>query len=251
MKMITLIKVAMVSIGALILSSCASLPPLPSTKIQPTIEIIEMPKLNEVAEGYLGDSLVRKGFVSYKPGIRLKEEWTWKKTTSVTPRHWVAVNTEFIQEDIVLVRDRAYTCYLGKYNYDAHWNWYNKIGTDLPLKLCTNEEKEWVDQDMVYFGEQSSLTERNLPFDAKYEEFTYSEYGSGNIIKEFIYNGRVGDSLKFIYREFSGDMARPAFTQEAQYDLNNSNIIGFKKLRIKVIEASNVQIKFIVLTNFS
>ena len=68
--------------------------------------------------------------------------------------------------------------------------------------------------------------------------------------KEFIYNGRVDDGLKFIYREFYGDLIRPSFTQELQYDLSQSDIIGFKGLRVKVINATNSTITYSVLNVF-
>ena len=68
--------------------------------------------------------------------------------------------------------------------------------------------------------------------------------------RELVYNGRVGNQLKFIYREFNALMARTAFTQDAQYDLSESDIIGFKDARIRVIEANNRVITYEVLSNF-
>lgn len=62
--------------------------------------------------------------------------------------------------------------------------------------------------------------------------------------KEFIYNGKSNNTLKFVYREFVQDWARPAFTQELQYDLNESNIIGFKGLRIEVLKSTNTTIEY-------
>ena len=61
----------------------------------------------------------------------------------------------------------------------------------------------------------------------------------------------MGSNLKFIYREYINDMARPAFNQELQYDLNESNIIGFKGLRIEVIKATNTNIQYKVLSSFN
>lgn len=71
-----------------------------------------------------------------------------------------------------------------------------------------------------------------------------------NFTQEFIYNGRIGDYLKFIYREFSGSIARPAFTQEVQYDVSIQHIVGFKSLRLEVIEASNTEISYRLINNF-
>ena len=45
-------------------------------------------------------------------------------------------------------------------------------------------------------------------------------------------------------------MARSAFTQEVQYDLKESKIIGFKNVRIEVIEATNSSITYKVLKAF-
>ncbi len=69
--------------------------------------------------------------------------------------------------------------------------------------------------------------------------------------QEFIYNGKVGNGIKFVYREFEDDFARPAFTQELQYDLSESNIIGFRGLRLEVIKATNTDIDYKVINHFS
>ncbi|MDD3772107.1 MAG: hypothetical protein PHC38_05555 [Weeksellaceae bacterium] len=69
--------------------------------------------------------------------------------------------------------------------------------------------------------------------------------------QEFIYNGRVDSHLKFIYREYVNDMARPAFNQELQYDLNESDIIGFKGARLQVIKATNTAITYKIINSFN
>lgn len=65
-----------------------------------------------------------------------------------------------------------------------------------------------------------------------------------------IYNGRSGNSVKFLYREFIGDLNRVSFQQEVSYDLNIGEIIGFKGARFKIIEANNVQLKYQVIETF-
>ncbi len=71
-----------------------------------------------------------------------------------------------------------------------------------------------------------------------------------NFVQEFIYNGRVGDSLKFIYRELSDSLLRPAFTQEVQYDYSESKTVGFKKLRMEILNATNTEITYRLLSSF-
>lgn len=81
------------------------------------------------------------------------------------------------------------------------------------------------------------LTERPIKNDNYYKQ-------------EFIYNGRVGNGIKFIYREFVNDYARPAFTQDLQYDLSDDSVIGFKGLRLEVVNATNTKIEYKVLNYF-
>ncbi len=69
--------------------------------------------------------------------------------------------------------------------------------------------------------------------------------------QDFIYNGKVGNAIKFTYREYADDLARPAFTQDLQYDLTESNIIGFKGLRIEILSATNIKIQYKVLSYYT
>lgn len=68
---------------------------------------------------------------------------------------------------------------------------------------------------------------------------------------EFIYNGKSNNTLKFIYREFIKDLARPSFTQDLQYDLEESNIVGFKDMRIEIIKATNSAIDYKILNHLN
>lgn len=66
-----------------------------------------------------------------------------------------------------------------------------------------------------------------------------------------IYNGKVGSRITLSYREFSGGMARGAFTNTAEYDLSESKIIGYQGAQIEVIEATNQLIRYRLVSNFS
>jgi len=68
--------------------------------------------------------------------------------------------------------------------------------------------------------------------------------------QQLIYNGKVGNNLRFIYREFSSNLARDSFSQEMQYDFSESKTIGFKGVRIEVMKASNTQIEYKVSSHF-
>lgn len=65
--------------------------------------------------------------------------------------------------------------------------------------------------------------------------------------KELIYTGITKNTISILYREFSNDLIRPAFTQELKYDLSEGAVIGFKGARFQVIKATNTEIKYKVL----
>ena len=64
---------------------------------------------------------------------------------------------------------------------------------------------------------------------------------------ELIYMGISKNTIKVAYREFLHDMARPALYQDLNYDLDKSDIIQFRGVTIKIIEANNTFIRFIAL----
>lgn len=74
---------------------------------------------------------------------------------------------------------------------------------------------------------------------------------SNSFQQTLIYSGRVGDRIKAGYREFSNNLARPAFNNDVEYDLKESRVIGYKGARIEVLEATNEYIKYKVIQNFN
>ncbi|NGZ88145.1 hypothetical protein [Duganella aceris] len=62
--------------------------------------------------------------------------------------------------------------------------------------------------------------------------------------KELVYSGISQGTISILYREYMGDLLRPAFSQELRYDLKDGDEIGYKGARFKVIKANNVSIKY-------
>jgi hypothetical protein len=69
---------------------------------------------------------------------------------------------------------------------------------------------------------------------------------------EVLYQGKIGNKIKISYREFKNDMARPAFTQDIEYELKEAGIttIGFKGLRIDVYNATNLSIEYEIVQDY-
>lgn len=74
---------------------------------------------------------------------------------------------------------------------------------------------------------------------------------SNSFQQTLLYNGKVGNKINIAYREFSSDLARPAFNNDVEYDLSESTQIGYKGAVLEVIEANNQMIKYKVIKNFN
>ena len=84
-----------------------------------------------------------------------------------------------------------------------------------------------------------------------YRRTTRPIISESNFQQTLLYSGRVGDRIKVGYREFSGNTARPAFSNEVDYDLSQSMEIAYKGAIIRVEEADNKKIRYTVIKNFN
>ena len=81
-------------------------------------------------------------------------------------------------------------------------------------------------------------------------EYTYSK----NSFKyDVLYQGHINNKINISYREFANNIARPAFTQNIEYEIleNADTIIGFKGLRIKILNTTNYDITYQVLKDYN
>lgn len=88
---------------------------------------------------------------------------------------------------------------------------------------------------------------------AKYEiKATEGVHNKNGFKYEAFYQGKKGNSIKISFREFVNDMARPAFTQDIDYELekDGNTIVGFKGLRIEVIKATNLNITYKIIRDY-
>ncbi len=66
-----------------------------------------------------------------------------------------------------------------------------------------------------------------------------------------VYNGKFGNKINIGYREYSEGLARPAFSNEVEYDLSESRTIRYKGAIMEIVEANNQFITFKLLKNFN
>ena len=84
--------------------------------------------------------------------------------------------------------------------------------------------------------------------DLRRDEVNAKTYG---VKYELIYSGIANNQIKLVYREFSDEFARPAFTQDAQYDYEPGMRVTFKGASLLVTEASGQSIMYMVEKGFN
>ena len=94
--------------------------------------------------------------------------------------------------------------------------------------------------DRTFSAEQVALISDAKSFDFELPSFK----------QELVYNGRTGSTIRFMYREYKDDLARPAFTQNLVYDLKQSNNVVFQSVELEVLEATNTEIRYKLISGF-
>jgi len=80
-----------------------------------------------------------------------------------------------------------------------------------------------------------------------YEKIDIVSANENDFKQDLIYTGKSGNNINIEYREFKGNIARPAFSQSLTYDISKDNVIGFRGALFKVFEATNSSIKYKVI----
>ena len=197
-----------------------------TTLVKPEIISVNLPELNSVNNSEIGITLVTKESGFKYNAIRITKGKEAKKGYVMKE----------IKEGEIFYNDK----------FTKKYDLYRTVeDSTFGIAIPKNGENQYVFVDNG-MGINIYKISDFLEYEKTFKPIETKEYFK----QEFIYNGRVGSALKFIYREFINDFARPAFTQELQYDISESNTIGFRGLRIEVLSATNTNIKYKVISLF-
>jgi hypothetical protein len=95
---------------------------------------------------------------------------------------------------------------------------------------------------------RSPWTGKTEPVDRSQYELLLCERASTKAFRrEILYSGGSKGAIQLQYREFANDMARPAFSQDLNFDLAMGKDIGFRGARIRIESISNTGIRYTVL----
>jgi len=208
-------------LALLTLLSCVTTAPQETIKIEPKYYII--PKVGVESISYIGDTLLKEGHTTSQDAIFLKSNHGTRGWTTFHPSG---------AYKLVGKTDGALIYQYPELEPTGWGSVYPQIieDPDGRVYLKTNSGRELL--------EKSEYTKKKVVQDTDdYEQ-------------QLIYIGARGTVLKFTYREFVNDMARPAFTIESTYDIKDDKIIRFKGASLEVIEVDNQSITYILISGF-
>lgn len=189
--------------------------------------------LNALLKAELGEKLIEKGREEFQ------EAYVIKSTPSFSIN---MVPFPYAEGDVLPLAAVTKIAYL-YYSKDLKY-----VGNPYMIGISKNKQTGRIG---AFLNSANGMATK-FPEGFSVEPTTYRDKSCSYCYKqEFIFNGRVANNLKFIYREYVEDLARPSFTQELQYDLNESKIIGFKGMRLEVVNATNTNLDYKILSSFS
>lgn len=228
---ITVIAKTMLLVGSLSsLSACAT----PTYDYVSNVQEISRPPLNTVSRVGVGEQMLVQGQFEERDALRLREEVRVGALGSYTftPGHYVRVGGSgtlgFYSESAnpgsgrIQVGAMADPFQVIEFNSESRQLCGVSI---LNLKVCR--------------AVPSATIER------------ISVQSDNSFQQTLIYSGRVGNKINIGYREFSSNIARPAFNNDVEYDLSESSTIGYMGAELEIVEATNQYIEYRVIRNFN
>lgn len=222
-------KLLLASAVVLSLAGCAT----PLTNYQPTVENISEPPLNQVTKVSLGEPMLIQGRMTQREALYF-----------AVPQKMGAGRT--IQSG-----------YFPKQGESDTYIQYS-ISSDTGAGKITETLLNDPSQGLMIRKSDNALcayTIYAMTVDCRqgiqYEKRNWAVASADNQQQTLLYNGKVGNKINIAYREFNSNMARPAFNNDVEYDLSESNQIGYKGALLEVIEATNQNITYKVIKNFN
>lgn len=220
-------------VGALI-GACAS---LSVVSIQPQVVDTDFPALNETVTREVGLTLVDQSKVHIYDALRFTADSNYKMGP-LGPRIMIAKDTIF-EGDRIIEGNKAYcgaiegTTSSLFFKIEISRSCFLFLDGKVHHALPNSWKIVPVNASELYFEKEKSATHHPNSFR-----------------RAVYYNGKSGNVIFFSYREFSGGLARPAFTQDLTFDLDEGNVVGVMGARFEIIEATNINITYRLLHKF-
>lgn len=214
---------ALFGVCIITLSACRSAPP-PVQRPKEVLKKATIPELGVTTKAGIGENLLTSGMAH---SVEL-----------------LVIPTDQAVGEFVLRK--------GRYPKISHGAEYRNFR----VTLLDKDKSKSARQGSIYLfakdaGTRRLCVSRNSCAEADFTTEEKTDFKRAAFQQTLIYSGKIGSRITLGYREFSQDMARPAFNNDVAYDLNESRILGYKGARIEVIEATNTEISYKVISDFN
>jgi len=220
--------------------------------IKNELELIQNPKLGIVNTQEIGNNLYEKLYVRTS-----NEKFVQIKNNVILPNE--IIKAPFIINNLLnhhINKDWKYSCIHRPVGILGASSYLCLYDTNNDLKFDKYEFKPYSNNFISNDKDSSENKYENLIENVPY---TYEVKVLDNFTVEesfkyiALYQGKNKNKIKISYREYLNNMARPSFTQDIEYELeeNASTIIGFKGLRIEVLKATNFDITYKVIKDYN
>lgn len=209
---------------------------------------LALPALNSEAVAELGNSMISGGRIYSRPAIKIPSEISHNGVNSRGIHYTITIpDGVLFRSGVSDVENSPGTFYeavqlakmdVAGYVSDVQGGIFIPDGDPKSTAVYWQDSKN---DDVPYVDFMGPI---------QYENTVFEKWESDSFRRELVYNGRSGQTIKLLYREFTQEMIRPAFTQEVTYDLKAGDIVGFKGSRFKVNNADNTKIQYVVLHHF-
>lgn len=222
-------KLLLLTLASSAIVGCAT----PSYNYQPTVKMISEPPIGSINTAYLGDKLLTQGNMIEREALYFATAQKMGTGRIIQPGYFPkqGESDQYIQYSI------------------STENGGGKI-----TETLLNDPSQGL---MIRKSDNAlcAYTIYSMAVDCRnglsYEKTNWASANTNSFQQTLIYNGKVGNKINIGYREFSSNLARPAFNNDVEYDLSQSKEIGYKGALLEIHDANNQQIKYKVLRNFN
>lgn len=248
MKILKITTFLSIPIFAILLVGCVGGGPLqpfpPFVKDKIELQTIYSPGLNAEVSAELGQTLISKRYIQSIPAIKIAN------VVSHTSSHnGINIANSIQPGTLTRIGEGERGTYYVSDSFSASINVLGKVkdlensggivvpkNKELTRTVFRNPNKT----DVAFLSENS----QDIIIEKIDNKITPHK---DSFIRELIYTGISKNVISIVYREYSNDLVRPAFSQELKYDLGEGFVIGYKGSRFEVIKATNTGITYKVL----
>lgn len=204
----------------------------PAYNYQATSKNISKPPLGSLNTAYVGDKMLEQGYVVDREALSVPENTRVSFAYTLTSGNFLKTGENAQGQYFQTINNIENGGFVQK---NPIADPYKSVMLGADGKLCVITV---FNAKSCTATHQASIKKVSISSDNSFQQ-------------TLIYSGKVGNKINVGYREFSSNIARPAFNNDVEYDLNESKQIGYKGALLEVVDANNQSITYKVLKNFN